>query len=34
MPTLHQRVVRLKAVEGAQMARASVQPISHLFLAA
>ena len=32
--TLHQRVVRLKAVEGAQMARASVQPISHLFLAA
>lgn len=32
--TLHQQVVRLKAVEGAQMARASVQPISHLFLAA
>ncbi|WP_022980984.1 hypothetical protein [Ideonella sp. B508-1] len=31
---LHQRVVRLKAVEGAQMARASVQPISQLFLAA
>lgn len=30
----HQCVVRLKAVEGAQMARASVQPISHLFLAA
>ena len=28
------RVVRLKAVEGAQMARASVQPISQLFLAA